>query len=78
MRLKYSIGVHISRWVTSHGVALNVSPKMEYFNRIVPCGIRKPVTSLQAVTGRVISHEAIIPRVIENFSKIFERQMSEP
>lgn len=69
-----AIGIHISRWVTSHGVALNVSPKMEYFNCIVPCGIQKPVTSLEAITGRVISHETIIPLVVERFSKVFERR----
>ena len=69
-----AIGVHISRWVSSHGVALNVSPEMEYFNFIVPCGIRKPVTSLEAVTGRVISYETIIPLVTESFSKVFERR----
>ena len=70
-----AIGVHISRWVASHGLALNVSPQMEYFNCIVPCGIEKPVTSLEAITGRVIGYEAIIPLVTEGFSKVFERRM---
>ena len=70
-----AIGVHISRWVTSHGAAVNVSPKMEYFNRIVPCGIRKPVTSLQAINGRVISHEAMISLVTKSFSRIFQRRI---
>ena len=69
-----AIGIHISRWVTSHGVALNVSPRMEYFNCIVPCGIQKPVTSLEAITGRVIGCEAMIPLLAESFSIVFERR----
>ena len=51
---------------------MNVSPEMEYFNCIVPCGIQKPVTSLEAITGRVISYKTIIPLVVESFSKVFE------
>ena len=69
-----AIGIHISRWVTSHGVALNVSPRMEYFNTIVPCGIQKPVTSLEKITGQVSDRETIIDLLTENFSKIFNRR----
>jgi len=44
--------VHISRWVTSHGFALNVSTDLSYFQYIVPCGLTKPVTSMAALGVR--------------------------
>ena len=49
-----AIGVRVVRWVTLHGISLNVSPKLDDFNGIIPCGLAEPVTSLAAI-GRAAS-----------------------
>ena len=73
-----AIGVHISRAVTSHGFALNVSTDLDYFNLIVPCGIGdKPVTSLQrelSDSRKLPSMEQTAELVSRNFGRVFEAQ----
>jgi lipoyl(octanoyl) transferase len=69
-----AIGVHISRWVTSHGFALNVNTDLRYFQYIVPCGLTKPVTSM-AELGCGASWEAVAERLTANFGRVFEREM---
>ena len=74
-----AIGIHISRCVTSHGFALNVSTDLDYFKFIVPCGISdRPVTSIaQELAGErpVPSLEQIAHSVSLNFGRVFARQM---
>ena len=70
-----SIGVHISRWVTSHGLALNVSTDLDYFDLIVPCGISKPVTSMERLLGGRIPREDLKVRLVWHFGQVFSRDM---
>ena len=78
-----AIGVHISRAVTSHGFALNVTTNLEYFKMIIPCGISdKPVTSLEMEMAnsflsrgrKVPSLEELAQQVARNFGRVFEAQ----
>ncbi|MGH9378360.1 MAG: lipoyl(octanoyl) transferase LipB [Terriglobia bacterium] len=67
-----AMGVHISRWVTSHGFAFNINTDLRYFEWIVPCGIHdKGVTSLQKLLGKTVEIQDVIERVVRHFGKIF-------
>src|SRR5581483_7214149 len=73
-----AIGVHISRGVTSHGLALNVSTDLNYFKLIVPCGIAdKAVTSMAVELGRDIGIADVIPIVMRGFAEVFNCQVAE-
>ena len=69
-----AIGVHISRWVTSHGLALNVSTDMSYFQYIVPCGLTKPVTSM-AQLGIRANLEEVSRSLAAHFGRNFDCEM---
>jgi len=69
-----AIGVHISRWVTSHGFALNVDTDLSYFKYIVPCGLLKPVTSLREM-GSTADRAQVVAAIERSFGQIFNRDM---
>ena len=71
-----AIGVHISRWVTSHGFALNVSTDLTYFQYIVPCGLTKPVTSMAALGVDAGLHE-VGQTLAGHFGRVFDCEMGE-
>lgn len=68
-----SLGVHVRRWVSWHGFALNVSTDLSFFNLIVPCGLRGvEMASLETCLGRKVPMEEVIERVILHFQGVFQ------
>jgi lipoyl(octanoyl) transferase len=65
-----AIGVHISRWVTSHGFALNVDTDLQYFQYIIPCGLTLPVTSMRAL-GVAAGMNEVKPALRQQFAQVF-------
>jgi lipoyl(octanoyl) transferase len=69
-----AIGVHLSRWVSTHGWALNVTTDLRYFQYIVPCGLTKPVTSM-AAAGLDAAMEDVKDSLARRFGEIFDFEM---
>ena len=65
-----AIGVHIKRWVTTHGFALNVNTDLSYYNWIIACE-GEPVTSMERILGREVDMREVEDRIIENFRVVF-------
>jgi len=66
-----AIGVHLKRWVTTHGFALNVNTDLSYFEWIIACE-GEPVTSMERLLGREIDLREVEDRIIKNFAEVFE------
>ncbi|MBD0372092.1 MAG: lipoyl(octanoyl) transferase LipB [Pyrinomonadaceae bacterium] len=71
-----AIGVHIARWVTTHGFALNVNTDLSYFNLIIACE-GEPVTSMQNLLGREVDMSAVEDRIIARFAEVFDMTLEE-
>ncbi|MFZ0636260.1 MAG: lipoyl(octanoyl) transferase LipB [Candidatus Acidiferrales bacterium] len=70
-----ALGVHLSRWVTSHGFAYNVTTDLRYFDLIVPCGISgKSATSLERLLGRNVDSREVAEKLVHHFSDVFDRK----
>ena len=73
-----AIGVHISRWVTSHGFAYNVSTDLRFFDLIVPCGIAdRKATSLEKLLGRRVGEMEVAPRLAKHLGELFGLELKE-
>jgi lipoyl(octanoyl) transferase len=73
-----AIGVHISRWVTSHGFAFNVSTDLRFFDLIVPCGIAdRKATSLEKILGRSFERKEVAPQLVKHFGEVFGLEMTQ-
>ena len=73
-----AIGIHCSRWITTHGFALNVNNDLSLFDEIVPCGIQdRGVTSLSAELGRPVSLDEVRTAITQAFTEHFVRPFSQ-
>ncbi len=70
-----AIGVHLARWITTHGFSFNIHTDLSYYDLIVPCGIREfGVTSLAKVLGREIPLDEVAGKYLPIFCEVFDRQ----
>jgi|TARA_B110000444_G_scaffold100262_1_gene94903 lipoyl(octanoyl) transferase len=71
-----ALGVKASRWVTMHGLALNVNNDLSFFNHIIPCGIKnKSITSISKECKKNIDIELVKEKIINNFLKVFSAKI---
>lgn len=73
-----AIGVHIRKWVTTHGFALNVRPDLSHFSMIVPCGIQeRGVTSMAGLLGKPVELSDVAPLVAQKMGEVFGWEIEE-
>jgi lipoyl(octanoyl) transferase len=71
-----AIGVHLSRWITTHGFALNVAPDLSLYAGIVPCGLRQEgITSMARLLGAAPPLAAVAAHLADRFAEVFGRQL---
>ena len=74
--LLFFSGFHVSRWITSHGLALNCNVDLNWFEHIVPCGLKgKSVTSLSVETWKDVKVDNVIQPFIESFQEVFNCEL---
>jgi len=72
-----AFGIRASRWVTMHGLCLNVDPDLSFFDHIIPCGIQnKGITSLKQLKKGDIDINEVKSRLVENFKLVFNAEIS--
>ena len=72
-----AMGIRCTRWITMHGIALNLNNDLNYFNHIVPCGIDdKAVTSLEKEIGKKVNIEDVQQKLTKHLIDIFEMKIS--
>jgi lipoyl(octanoyl) transferase len=71
-------GISVDRWVTMHGVSLNVSPAMEHFTFIIPCGLKGyEVVSMEEYLGQAVDVSKVLSEMIRQFSRLFDIELEE-
>jgi lipoyl(octanoyl) transferase len=71
-----AIGVHIARWVTTHGFALNVNTDLSYFDLIIACE-GEPVTSMKELLGHEVDMQRVEDRIALHFATVFQMELEE-
>ena len=67
-----SIGIGVRKWVSYHGIGLNVNTDLDYFSMIRPCGLNVTMTSMAKIKGQPVSMDEVKEKFISVFSQIFE------